>query len=46
MILQATILMEEAKLREDARNVQHQVLEKDIATLREENISVSTNTEQ
>ncbi|XP_029486881.2 transport and Golgi organization protein 1 homolog isoform X1 [Oncorhynchus nerka] len=36
----ATILMEEAKLREDARNVQHQVLEKDIATLREENISL------
>uniref|UniRef100_A0A8C7TWX6 Transport and Golgi organization protein 1 homolog n=1 Tax=Oncorhynchus mykiss TaxID=8022 RepID=A0A8C7TWX6_ONCMY len=36
----ATILMEEAKLREDARNVQHHVLEKDIATLREENISL------
>uniref|UniRef100_A0A8C8M375 Transport and Golgi organization protein 1 homolog n=1 Tax=Oncorhynchus tshawytscha TaxID=74940 RepID=A0A8C8M375_ONCTS len=36
----ATILMEEAKLREDARNVQHQVLEKDIATLREENFSL------
>ncbi|KAM9420605.1 transport and Golgi organization protein 1 homolog isoform 7-T7 [Salvelinus alpinus] len=36
----ATVLMEEAKLREDARNVQHQVLEKDIATLREENISL------
>uniref|UniRef100_A0A4W5N0Y4 Transport and Golgi organization protein 1 homolog n=1 Tax=Hucho hucho TaxID=62062 RepID=A0A4W5N0Y4_9TELE len=36
----ATILMEEAKLREDARNVQHQVLEKDIAALRGENNSL------
>lgn len=38
--------MDEVKLREDARNVQHQVLEKDIATLKEENLSVSTNMEQ
>ncbi|KAM9518831.1 transport and Golgi organization protein 1 homolog [Salvelinus alpinus] len=36
----STILMDEAKLREDARNVQVQVLEKDIATLKEENLSV------
>ncbi|XP_041721690.2 transport and Golgi organization protein 1 homolog isoform X1 [Coregonus clupeaformis] len=35
-----TILMEEAKLREDARNVQHQVLEKDIGALRQENVSL------
>nr|XP_046153877.1 transport and Golgi organization protein 1 homolog isoform X2 [Oncorhynchus gorbuscha] len=36
----STILMDEVKLREDARNVQHQVLEKDIATLKEENLSL------
>ncbi|XP_038844123.1 transport and Golgi organization protein 1 homolog [Salvelinus namaycush] len=36
----STILMDEAKLREDARNVQVQVLEKDIATLKEENLSL------
>ncbi|XP_055741802.1 transport and Golgi organization protein 1 homolog [Salvelinus fontinalis] len=36
----STILMDEAKLREDARNVPHQVLEKDIATLKEENLSL------
>ncbi|XP_038842879.1 transport and Golgi organization protein 1 homolog [Salvelinus namaycush] len=36
----STILMDEAKLREDARIVQVQVLEKDIATLKEENLSL------
>ncbi|XP_020310388.1 transport and Golgi organization protein 1 homolog isoform X4 [Oncorhynchus kisutch] len=36
----STILMDEVKLREDAQNVQHQVLEKDIATLKEENLSL------
>ncbi|XP_045066215.1 transport and Golgi organization protein 1 homolog isoform X3 [Coregonus clupeaformis] len=36
----ATILMDEAKLREDAQKVQRQVLEKDIATLKEENLSL------
>ncbi|XP_071215878.1 transport and Golgi organization protein 1 homolog isoform X2 [Salvelinus alpinus] len=36
----STILMDEAKLREDARNVQVHVLEKDIATLKEENLSL------
>uniref|UniRef100_A0A4W5NWV8 MIA SH3 domain ER export factor 3 n=1 Tax=Hucho hucho TaxID=62062 RepID=A0A4W5NWV8_9TELE len=36
----STILMDEAKLCEDARNVQHQVLENDIATLKEENVSL------
>ncbi|XP_055771583.1 transport and Golgi organization protein 1 homolog isoform X2 [Salvelinus fontinalis] len=36
----STILMDEAKLREDARNVQVQVLEKDFATLKEENLSL------
>ncbi|KAM9568038.1 transport and Golgi organization protein 1 homolog [Salvelinus alpinus] len=36
----STILMDEAKLHEDARNVQVQVLEKDIATLKEENLSL------
>nr|XP_046230060.1 transport and Golgi organization protein 1 homolog isoform X2 [Scatophagus argus] len=32
-----TVLLDEAKIREDARNVQHKCLEKDYATLKEEN---------
>ncbi|XP_028980771.2 transport and Golgi organization protein 1 homolog isoform X3 [Esox lucius] len=39
-LLKATVRIDEAKLREDARSIQHQVLEKDITCLREENQSL------
>lgn len=34
---QTTVLLDEAKIREDARNVQQKCLEKDYASLKEEN---------
>lgn len=37
---QTTVLLDEAKIREDARNVQHKCLEKDYAALKEENKTV------
>lgn len=37
---QATVLLDEAKIREDARNVQHKCLEKDYTALKEENKKV------
>lgn len=39
-LLQTTVLLDEAKIREDARNVQHKCLEKDYAALKEENKTV------
>ncbi len=37
---QTSVLLDEAKIREDARNVQHKCLEKDYAALKEENKQV------
>lgn len=37
---QSTILLDEAKIREDARNVQHKSLEKGHAVLKDENKTV------
>lgn len=34
---QTTVLLDEAKIREDARNVQQKCVEKDYAVLKEEN---------
>ncbi|KAG8011441.1 Transport and Golgi organization protein 1-like protein [Nibea albiflora] len=36
-LAKTTVLLDEAKIREDARNVQHKCLEKDYAALKEEN---------
>ncbi|XP_054617733.1 transport and Golgi organization protein 1 homolog [Dunckerocampus dactyliophorus] len=36
-LAKTTVLLDEAKIREDARNVQHKCLEKELATLKEEN---------
>lgn len=38
--LQTTVLLDEAKIREDARNVQHKCLEKEHMALKEENKKV------
>ncbi|CAK6962725.1 transport and Golgi organization protein 1 homolog [Scomber scombrus] len=38
-----TVLLDESKIREDARNVQHKSLEKDYATLKEENKTLKSN---
>lgn len=40
-LLQSTILLDEAKIREDARNVQYKSLEKGHTILKEENKTVS-----
>lgn len=37
---QTTVHLDEAKIREDARNVQHKCLQKDYAALKEENKTV------
>nr|XP_057936425.1 transport and Golgi organization protein 1 homolog isoform X2 [Doryrhamphus excisus] len=36
-LAKTTVLLDEAKIREDARNVQHKCLEKELAALKEEN---------
>lgn len=38
--LQTAVLLDEAKIREDARNVHHKCLEKDYAAQKEENKTV------
>lgn len=38
--LQTTVLLDEAKIREDARHVQHKCLEKEHVALKEENKKV------
>ncbi|XP_049915055.1 transport and Golgi organization protein 1 homolog isoform X2 [Epinephelus moara] len=41
-LAKTTVLLDEAKIREDARNVQHKCLEKDYAALKEENKKLKT----
>lgn len=43
-LLQTSVLLDEAKIREDARNVQHKCLEKEFTALKEENKTVSLST--
>ncbi|KAI3364192.1 hypothetical protein L3Q82_011007 [Scortum barcoo] len=42
-LAKTTVLLDEAKIREDARNVQHKCLEKDYAALKEENKTLKSN---
>ncbi|KAM8725744.1 transport and Golgi organization protein 1 homolog isoform 2-T2 [Acanthopagrus schlegelii] len=42
-LAKTTVLLDEAKIREDARNVQHKCLEKDYAALKEENKTLKVN---
>lgn len=39
-LTQTAVLLDEAKIREDARNVQHKCLQKDYSALKEENKTV------
>ncbi|XP_015224809.1 PREDICTED: melanoma inhibitory activity protein 3-like [Cyprinodon variegatus] len=42
-LAKTTILLDEAKIREDARNAQHKCLQKEFAALKEENKMLKTN---
>lgn len=44
-VLQTTVLLDEAKIREDARHVQHKCLEKEHVALKEENKKVQQTLE-